>query len=139
MAQMDWNEFVDTHKTGHGVGIRSLLKLNPLDADGKKPASVRSVLLKAVAAAVKDDWSVMSLPSKAKFGSKTVAGTAYNFIFRTTDDQTAAMQAIGAQSHQTAPKQPKPFATYKYLGDLMPVGYDRMAKAISKPQKPKTL
>jgi hypothetical protein len=138
MMQMDWNEFVDTHKTGHGIGIRSLLKLRPLDADGKKPAAVRSVLLKAVAAAVEDDWSVMSLPSKAKVGGKTVAGTVYNFIFKSMDDQAAAMQAIGAQSHQTAPRPIKPFATYQSLGDLMPVGYDRMAAAISKSQKPKT-
>ncbi len=50
MAKVDWNEFVDSHKSGHGVG----------DADGKKPASVRSVLLGAVAAAVTSDWSVMS-------------------------------------------------------------------------------
>jgi hypothetical protein len=136
MAQMDWNEFVDTHKTGHGVGIRSLLKLNLLDAEGKKPAPVRSVLLKTVAAAVTNAWSVMSSPSKTKIGSKTVAGTAYHFIFKTTADQTAALQAIGAPSHQTAPTPQKPFATYKYLGDLMPVGYDRMAKALSKPKTP---
>lgn len=139
MAQMDWNEFVDTHKTGHGVGIRSLLKLNPLDADGKKPAPVRSVLLKAVAAAVTEDWSVMSSPSKTKIGSKMVTGTAYHFIFETMDGQIAAMQAIGAQSHKTAPTPQKPFATYNYLGDLMPVGYDRMAKAHLTPKKPKTL
>ncbi len=136
MAQLDWNEFVDTHKTGHGVGIRSLLKVNPLDAEGKKPAPVRSVLLKTVAAAVTDDWSVMSSPSKAKTGSKIVTGIAYHFVFKTADDQAAAMQAIGAQSHKMAPTPQKPFATYKYLGDLMPVGYDRMANALSKPKKP---
>jgi hypothetical protein len=139
MAQLDWNEFVDAHKTGHGVGIRSLLKLNSLDAEGKKPAPVRSVLLKTVAAAVTDDWSVMSSPSKTKIGSKTVAGTAYHFIFKTTGDQIAAMQAIDAQSHRNAPTLQKPFATYKYLGDLMPVGYERMAKALAKPLKLKTL
>lgn len=137
MAQIDWNEFVDIHKTGHGVGIRSLLKLNPLDAEGKKPAPVRSVLLKTIATAVTNDWSVMSSPSKTKIGSKTVAGTAYHFIFKAAVDQTAAMQAIGASSHQTAPTPQKPFATYKYLGDLMPVGYDRMAKALSKKKRPK--
>lgn len=137
MAQMDWNEFVDMYKTGHGVGIRSFLKLKPLDAEGKKPAPVRSVLLKTVAAAVTDDWSVMSSPSKAKIGSKTVAGTAYHLIFKTTGDQAAATQAIGAPTHQTAPTPQKPFATYKYLGDLMPVGYDRMAKPLSKAKTPK--
>ena len=98
MAQMDWNEFVDAHKTGHGVGIRSLLKLNPLDAEGKKPAPVRSVLLKTVAAAVADNWSVMSSPSKTKIGSKTVAGTAYHFIFKTTGDQIAAMETALAKN-----------------------------------------
>lgn len=136
MAQMDWNEFVDIHKTGHGVGIRSFLKLKPLDAEGKKPAPVRSVLLKTIAAAVTDDWSVMSSPSKTKIGSKTISGTAYHFIFKTTGDQAVAMQAIGAPSHQTAPTTPKPFATYKRLGDLMPVGYERMAQALSKPKTP---
>lgn len=136
MAKMDWNEFVDTHKTGHGIGIRSLLKMNPLDAEGKKPTPVRSVLLKTVAVAVTDDWSVMSLPSKTKFGNKTVTGTLYSFIFKTTGDQTAAMQAIGAQSNQTARAVQKPFTTYKYLGDLMPVGYEKMAKALSKPKTP---
>jgi hypothetical protein len=136
MAQMAWNEFVDMHKTGHGVGIRSFLKLNPLDAEGKKPAPVRSILLKTVAAAVTDDWSVMSSSSKTKIGSKTVAGTAYHFIFKATGDQTAAIQAIGAQSHQTAPTPQKPFATYKYLGGLMPAGYEKMAKALSRPKKP---
>jgi hypothetical protein len=45
--------------------------------------------------------------------------------FRTTDDQAAVIQAIGAQSHQKATRQIKPFAKYKYPGDLMPVGYDR--------------
>ncbi|WP_367348942.1 hypothetical protein [Sphingobium yanoikuyae] len=136
MAQIDWNKFVDTYKAGHGVGIRSLLKLKPLDTEGKKPATVRSVLLKTVAAAVTDDWAVMSSPSKAKIGKTTVAGTAYHFIFKTTDDQTAAMQAISDSSHQSAPAPQKPFATYRYLGDLMPLGYDRMAKAYSKPQTP---
>jgi hypothetical protein len=34
MAKVDWNEFVDSHKSGHGVGIRSLLKLKILDAEG---------------------------------------------------------------------------------------------------------
>ncbi len=138
MAKLDWNEFVDAHKTGHGVGIRSLLKLNSLDAEGKKPAPVRSVLLKTVAAAVTDDWSVMSSPSKTKISSKTVAGTDYHFIFKTTGDQIAAMRAIDAQSHRNATTPQKPFATYKYLGDLIPVGYERMAKALSKPIQPKT-
>ena len=138
MAQMDWNEFVDTHKTGHGVGIRSLLKLKPLDAEGKKPAPVRSVLLKSVAAAVTDDWSVTTSASKTKIGSKTVAGTAYHFIFKTPGDQTGAMQMIGAQSHHTVPTPQKPFVTYKQLGDLMPAGYDRLAKALATSKKPKT-
>ncbi|WP_374527136.1 hypothetical protein [Novosphingobium sp.] len=136
MAQIDWNKFVDTYKTGHGVGIRSLLKLKPLDPEGKKPAPVRSVLLKTVATAVTGDWSVMSSPSKTKIGRKTVAGTAYHFIFKTTDDQTAAMRAISDSSHQTAPTPQKPFATYKYLGDLMPAGYERMAKALLQPKTP---
>ena len=133
MMRMDWNDFVDAHKTGHGVGIRSLLKLSPLDAEGKKPAPVRSVLLKTIAEAVTDEWSVMSSPSKARIGSKTVAGTADHFIFKTTGEQITAMQAIGAPTHQTAPTPQKPFATCKYPGDLMPIGYDRMAKALSKP------
>ena len=131
---MGWNEFVDMHKTGHGVGIRSLLRLNLLDAEGKKPVPVRSILLRTVATAVTEDWSVMSSPSKTKFGNKIVTGTAYHFIFKTTADQIAAMQAIGASSHQTAPKPQKPFATYNQLGDLLPVGYEKMAKALSKPR-----
>ncbi|MGQ0277997.1 hypothetical protein ACT17R_05045 [Sphingopyxis sp. Q841] len=136
MAKMDWNDFVDAHKAGHGVGIRSLLKLKPLDADGKKPAPVRSVLLKTVGAAVSDDWSFMTSPSKAKLGGKTIAGTIYHFIFRTTSDQTAAMQAIGATAHRAAPTPQKPFVTYNHLGDLTSVGYDKMAKALSKPKSP---
>ena len=141
MAQIEWNDFVDTHKTGHGVGIRSLLKLKPLGADGKRPVPVRSVLLKTVAGTITDDWSVMSVPSKVKIGKKTVSGTVYNFIFVTIKDQAAVIQAIGAQSHRVAPKTVMPFATYNYLGDLMPIGYDRMAVAIAtskpKPRKPK--
>ncbi|MBT2246265.1 hypothetical protein JQK15_22425 [Sphingobium sp. BHU LFT2] len=133
MKKMDWNEFVDMHKTGHGVGIRSFLKLKPFDANGKKPAPVRSVLLKTVAAIATDDWSVTSLPCKAKSGTKTISGTAYHFIFKSAGDQSAAMQAIGALAHQTATTPQKPFATYKHLGDLMPAGYEQMAKAPSKP------
>ncbi len=138
MARTDWNGFVDSHKSGHGVGIRSLLKLKILDADGKKPTPVRSVLLKTVAAAVTNDWSVTSEASKTKIGGKIVSGTAYHFIFKTVEDQAEAIRAIGAQSYQTAPKPQKPFATYKYLGDFTPVGYERLAKALSKPKPPKT-
>lgn len=138
MARLDWNEFVDSYKLGHGVGIRSLVKLKTLDADGKKPAPVRSVLLKAVSAAVSNDWSVTSTPSKTKMGNKIVSGTGYHFIFETTEDQAAAIQAIGAQAHQTASKPQKPFVTYKHLGDLTPIGYERLAKALSKSKPPKT-
>ncbi len=138
MAKMDWNEFVDAHKSGHGIGIRSLLKVKILDVDGKKPAPVRSVLMKTVAAAVRSDWSMTSSPSKTRIGGKIVSGTHYPFVFKTAEDQAAAIRAIGGQHHQTASKPQKPFATYKYLGDLMPVGYERLAKALSKTNLPET-
>jgi hypothetical protein len=138
MAKMDLNEFVGSHKSGHGVGIRSLVKLKVLDSDGKKPAPVRSILLKTIGAAVTNDWSVTTTPSKTKIGGKTLSGTAYHFIFETTEDQATAIKAIGAQYHKTASKPQKPFATYEHLGDLTPVGYERLAKALPKPNLPKS-
>ncbi|RUV04148.1 hypothetical protein EOB36_03720 [Mesorhizobium sp. M6A.T.Cr.TU.017.01.1.1] len=134
MPKMNWNDFVEKHKTGHGLGVRSRLKLPLVNAQGKKPETVANVLQKTVKLSTTADWAVIPEKKPAKAGG----GTFYHFIFAVPQDVMAAIKAIsGGTAAKISDKSARPFVTYKSIGELMPIGYERLSAAIAKAAKPK--
>ncbi|WP_136618889.1 MULTISPECIES: hypothetical protein [Mesorhizobium] len=128
MPKMEWNDFIDQHKLGHGLSLLSRLKVRAFDAQGKKPETVRNVLTKTVKAAATGDWTftTQTIPKKAG------GGTFYTFMFAVEQDVRAVAKAIGATAFKASPKPVRPLVTHKTIGELLPPGYDKMSAALAK-------